>query len=208
MKIAYIVSGLEMSMTFVANEMESHENNGWEVLPLISQKRPHFKNLSPLMLKWNEGSIFRPSLIDFLLGCIKISIKFPARTINMLLWLLALSFASFTEFLKALYELFPAFYYAAICHEKKIEWIHVHFASRSLSLGNMIAILLDRPLSCTVHAFDIFMRSSSSLKYRFSKCMAVIPISKYNTKYLAEKCGNDVAIKCHMIHCCCGKAGA
>jgi hypothetical protein len=49
MEIAYIVSGLEMSMTVVVNEMESHEKNGWTVLPLISCKTNTY--LSPKISK-------------------------------------------------------------------------------------------------------------------------------------------------------------
>jgi hypothetical protein len=54
MKIAYIVSSLKVSMTFVVNELEAHEKAGWQVLPLVSCKPSTFDNLSALLVKWNN----------------------------------------------------------------------------------------------------------------------------------------------------------
>ncbi len=62
MKIAYVVSSLKISMTFVINELEAHEQAGWKVLPLASCKPHSFENLSEVMVKWNEQAVYRPNV--------------------------------------------------------------------------------------------------------------------------------------------------
>ncbi len=62
MKAAYIVSSLKISMTFVVNELESHEKAGWQVLPLVSCKPGTLENLSEVMVKWNKLSVHRPGI--------------------------------------------------------------------------------------------------------------------------------------------------
>jgi len=63
MKIAYVVSSLKVSMTFVVNELEAHEKAGWQVLPLVSCKPGPFENLSEVMDKWNKRAVFRPNVL-------------------------------------------------------------------------------------------------------------------------------------------------
>jgi len=201
MRIAYVVSGLTTSMTFVVNEMQAHEDAGWKILPLISCRKYKFENLSPLMLKWNQKSLFRASQLLMFLCFLKTLIASPIKTAKVFCWLCGLLLVSVTEFMKAAYEFLPAFYYSQICNAKNIEHLHVHFASRSLSLGIMISILTEKPVSCTVHAFDIFTRLATSLRYRLRKCKFVATISQYNMDYLRENCGDDVAGLCHIVHC-------
>ena len=63
MKIAYVVSSLKISMTFVVSELEAHEKAGWQVLPLVSCKPYPLENLSEVMLKWNKRAIHRPDIV-------------------------------------------------------------------------------------------------------------------------------------------------
>lgn len=201
MRVTYIVSGLTTSLTFVVNEMESHEKAGWTILPIVSCKPYPFQNLSKVMLKWNKKAVFRPGLLKqliFLIGCV---ISHPFRFLKVLQWLFILLINSPTEFVKALLEFSVLGYYARQCQERNIEHIHVHFASRSLSLGLMLGILLDIPVSCTAHAFDIFMRSGKSLRYRMKQCKFISTISQYNIQYLRKKCGDEIADLCEIVHC-------
>ena len=201
MKVAYIVSGLPMSLTFVVNEMESHEKAGWDILPIVSCKRYSFERFSRLTTKWNQKALFRPApaiqLLYLLLGVI----SHPLRYLRVAGWLMALLFHSPSEFAKALLEFSVLGYYAAHCRRQGAEHLHVHFASRSLSLGLMLGIVLGLPVSCTVHAFDIYMRSRGSLRYRLRQCRFISAISQYNIEYLRGKCGDPVADLCEIVHC-------
>lgn len=201
MKIAYVVSSLKVSMTFVANELESHEKAGWQVLPLVSCKPGTFENLSELMVKWNKRAVFRPNVFIQLSVTLREIITHPLRFARVCFWLVTLLVHSPSEFVKALYELTISCYFAGHCQRFGAEHIHVHFASRSLSLGLMIGMLTDLPVSCTVHAFDIFTRSPGSLQTRLSKCKFIAAISQFNIEYLYKTCGKSIADLCYVVHC-------
>jgi len=163
MKIAYVVSSLKVSMTFVVNELEAHEKAGWQALPLVSCKPGPLENLSEVMVKWNKQAVFRPNLFVQLGVTLREIISHPLRFTRICFWLVTLLVHSPLEFAKALYELTISCYFAGHCRRFSAEHIHVHFASRSLSLGLMMGMLTDLPVSCTVHAFDIFTRSPGTI---------------------------------------------
>jgi len=199
MKIAYVVSG--MKMTFVINEMAAHQQAGWEVLPLASCKRERFENLSEVMIKWCKRAVYRPNAFVQMRMTLRETVTRPLRFWRVCFWVVTLFFHSPVEFVKAVYELTTACHFAFHCRRFGVEHIHVHFASRSLSLGLMIGMLTDLPVSCTVHAFDIFTRSAGSLRPRLAKCKFIAAISRFNVEHIGKICGNSVADLCHIVHC-------
>ncbi|NQT04014.1 MAG: glycosyltransferase [Planctomycetes bacterium] len=201
MKAAYIVSSLKISMTFVVNELEAHEKAGWQVLPLVSCKPGPLENLSEVMVKWNKRAVHRPGIFAQMGATLREIITHPIRFAKVLFWLVTLFVHSPLEFAKALYELTACCCFADKCRRFGAEHIHVHFASRSLSLGLMMGMLTDLPVSCTVHAFDIFTRSAGSLKTRLAKCKFIASVSKFNVEYLRNTCGSSVADLCRVVHC-------
>ncbi|MFB0554132.1 MAG: glycosyltransferase [Phycisphaerae bacterium] len=201
MKIAYVVSSLKISMTFVVNELEAHEQAGWQTLPLVSCKPSPLENLSEVLVRWNKRAVFRPNVFIQLGVTLREIITHPLRFAKVCFWLVTLLIHSPTEFVKALYELTISCYFAGHCRRFSAEHIHVHFASRSLSLGLMIGMLTGLPVSCTVHAFDIFTRSPGSLQMRLAKCKFIAAISQFNVEYIRNTCGNSVANLCNVVHC-------
>ncbi len=199
MKLAYVVSG--MKMTFVINEIEAHQQAGWQVLPLASCKRERFENMSEVMIKWFKQAIYRHNILIQIWAILREIVTHPFRFLRLCLWLTSLLVHSPAEFSKAVYELTTACDFASHCRQFSVEHIHVHFASRSLSLGLMLGILTDLPVSCTVHAFDIFTRSAGSLRARLAKCKFIAAISQFNVEYLNKTCGKSVADLCHVVHC-------
>jgi len=199
MKIAYVVSG--MKMTFVINEMAAHEQAGWEVLPLASCKRERFQNMSEVMIQWCKQAVYRPNVLVQIWMTLREMVVHPLRFWRACFWLATLLIHSPVEFAKAIYELTAACHFAFHCRRFGIEHIHVHFASRSLNLGLMLGMLTDLPVSCTVHAFDIFIRSARSLRPRLAKCKFIAAISQFNVEHLRNVCGKYVADLCHVVHC-------
>ncbi|UCE99389.1 MAG: glycosyltransferase [Planctomycetota bacterium] len=200
MKIAYIGS---MCDTFVINELQAHEEAGWQVLPLASSKPCPIEILSEVMDKWGKRAVYR-SDVGFLVLVgltLREMITQPLQFSRLCLWFISLFFHSPVEFAKALYELPTACYYISHCRRFGVRHIHVHFASRSLSLGLILAILASLPVSCTVHAFDIFTRSPRSLRYRLNQCKFIAAVSRFNIEYLEKTCGKSVADLCHLVHC-------
>jgi len=199
MKIAYVVSG--MKLPFVINEMQAHEQAGWQVLPLASCRLEKFENWSEVMIKWCKRAIYRPNIFVQVGVTLREMFAHPIRLLRVCFWLATLLIHSPIEFAKAVYELTAACHFAFYCRRFGVEHIHVHFASRSLSLGLMLGMLIDLPVSCTVHAFDIFTRSAGSLRLRLAKCKFIAAISQFNIEYLSRICGNSVADLCHVVHC-------
>ncbi len=201
MKIAYVVSSLKVSMTFVVNELDAHEQAGWQTLPLVSCKPGPSENLSEVLVRWNKRAVFRPNIFVQLGASLREIITHPLRFAKVCFWLVTLLVHSPLEFAKAVYELTISCYFAGYCRRFSAEHIHVHFASRSLSLGLMTGMLTGLPVSCTAHAFDIFTRSPGSLQMRLAKCKFIAAVSQFNIEYLRNTCGKFVADLCHVVHC-------
>lgn len=199
MKTAYIVSGL--NQTFVINEIEAHEQAGWSILPLASCRRHNTDEFSGLMASWVEKAVFRPGCFILASSLVFQTLRHPIMMLQIAAWFPALAFHSISEFAKAVYELPAACYFARHCSRSGVRHIHVHFASRSLNLGIMTGMLIKAPVSCTVHAFDIFTRKPGSLTARLSKCVFIAAISEYNIRYLSETCGDRIANLCRVVHC-------
>jgi glycosyltransferase involved in cell wall biosynthesis len=125
----------------------------------------------------------------------------PLRFWRVCFWVVTLLFRSPVEFVKAVYEFTKVCDFVFHCRRFGVEHIHVHFASRSLSLGLMLGMLADLPVSCTVHAFDIFTKSAVSLRHRLAKCKFIAAISQFNVEYLRNTCGKSISDLCHVVHC-------
>ncbi len=199
MKIAYVVSG--MKMPFVINEIDAHQQAGWQVLPLAGCKREQFEDWSEVMIKWCRRTIYRSNIFVQIWMTLREMFTHPLRFWKVCFWVVTLLTHSPLEFVKAVYELTTVCDFAFRCRRFGVEHIHVHFASRSLSLGIMLGVLTDLPVSCTVHAFDIFTRSTNSLRPRLAECKFIAAISQYNIEYLRNTCGQSIADLCHVIHC-------
>jgi glycosyltransferase involved in cell wall biosynthesis len=157
--------------------------------------------LSALLVKWNKRAVFRPNIFVQATVILREMFTHPLRFAKVCFLLFTLLVHSPLEFAKALYELTISCYFAGHCRRFSAEHIHVHFASRSLSLGLMTGMLTDLPISCTVHAFDIFTRSPGSLQTRLAKCKFIAAVSQFNVDYLRNTCGNSVADLCRVVHC-------
>jgi len=199
MRVAYVTSGL--NLTFVINEIEAHQQAGWHILPLASCRPSHTGNFSSLMAQWIERGVHRPSCLTQTGHILREVVAHPFRFFRVCCWLAYLAICNLSEYAKALYELPAACYFAHRCRQFDAQHIHVHFASRSLSLGLMLGILTNLPVSCTVHAFDIFTRNLGSLRPRLAKCKFIAAVSKFNIEYLSNTCGKSVADLCHVVHC-------
>lgn len=199
MKIAYVVSG--MKLPFVVNEIEAHEQAGWQVLPLASCRPERFQDWSKVMIKWCWRAVYRPNALVQIAVTLREAFAHPLRFMRVCLWLFGMLLHSPAEFAKGIYEMTAACYFASYCRRFDARHIHVHFASRSLSLGLMLGILTDRPVSCTVHAFDIFTRPPASLRARLIKCKFIAAISRFNVEYLGKTCGKRIADLCRVVHC-------
>jgi len=199
MKIAYVVSGMKLS--FVVNEMEAHEQAGWEILPLASCRPESSEGHAEVTVKWCKRAVYRSNAFAQIWTTLQGMVTHPLRFLQACLWTLGLLIRSPSEFAKAVYELTTSCDFSFRCKRFGVKHIHVHLASRSLSLGLILGILTGLPVSCTVHAFDIFTRSPGSLRTRLAKCKFIAAVSRFNVEHLNRICGKAVADLCHIVHC-------
>jgi colanic acid/amylovoran biosynthesis glycosyltransferase len=195
-RVAYVVSGFPVS--WIVSEVESHRQAGWEILPLSSSSPIAPGRLGKLELQWRDRTIYRPGLLAMLISSLTELARHPLASLGVLVFLAKLLIQSRREFAKALYELPVAAYFAGHCRRVGIQHIHVHFASRSLSLGIMLQILTGTGLSCTVHAFDIFTRTAKDHRIRLERCQTIVAISQYNIEYLRALCGRAIQNLCRL----------
>jgi len=202
MRIAYLSTRFPTySHTFVLNEIEAHFQAGVDVLPLSCDRVPAGEHLSKLSLQWRERTIGPRSITGAISAVMRETIFHPSEMLKNIAWIASLLFIDPIEFVMACKELFSAACLAPACRVHRSQWIHVHFASRSLDTGIMLSRLVGIPVSCTAHAFELFLRSGRNLRYRLKNCVFVATVSNYNIEYIRNKCGQETADRCHLVHC-------
>ncbi len=199
MRVAYVVSG--MRLTFVVSEAEAHRQAGWTVVPFASCAPESVHGRAALVAAWIARTTYRERPAVLAIAVAREARRNPRRFARAVAFTASLLPRSPSEFAKTLYELPAACQFAPAVRADEIAHLHAHFASRSLGLGLLLGMLTDLPVSCTVHAFDLFTRSPGSLTPRLSRCAFIAAISEYNIRYLREKCGDAVADLCTVVHC-------
>jgi len=202
MNIAYLTTQFpHYSQTFVLNEVEAHHQAGVEILPLSCDRAPEKAPVSEVARAWQRRTVCPGRPTSRLWSLCRETIRSPRRVLKNVVWLGGLSLIDPLEALKGLRELFTAVSLAPACRAQGTQLIHVHFASRCLTAGIMLGRLLGVPVTCTVHAFDLWLRSGRNLRYRLKHCRFIAAISQYNVDYLRRRCGAEIADLCHVVHC-------
>lgn len=78
--------------------------------------------------------------------------------------------------------------------------LHAHFATDAASAAMVAAELLGVPWSFTIHARELYLRTSGL----WAKCQAadaVVTVCDYNVEQLREACDGQLPVQLHVIHC-------
>lgn len=201
MKIAYLATQFpHHTQTFVLNEVEAHHRHGVDILPLSCCRVPDDGPVSALGRAWGRQTVRPRGRLSSLVALAHELIGHPTRMFHVVLWLAGLTFIDVKESLIGGLALFTAASLAPACRARSVQLIHVHFASRSLTTGVILGRLVGIPVSCTVHAFEIWGRGGRNLRYRLKECAFVAAESQYHIDYLRNKCGNETARLCQVVH--------
>ena len=80
--------------------------------------------------------------------------------------------------------------FSSIMVKKSIDHIHCHFGDNKLFVGYYCKKILNKPLTVTVHAHELYTPTNPQfLKKALLVCQKVISISNYNKKILIENLG-------------------
>ena len=74
-----------------------------------------------------------------------------------------------------------------VIKERKIEHLHLHFATDAVELACILHQLSGIPYTFTTHAFDIFVSPSVNIKKWAGDAKKVVTISEFNKKYMNEQ---------------------
>ncbi len=205
MKILYVLDIFPaVSETFIVNEIVELERHG-AVINILSRRKekgiPHglYGALKGTATYLPDGHNLKPVSLFF--AHIMIFLRHPINYIKTFF------FALSRRNKGGLFWFFKiACYYARVAGKYRFSHIHSHFASVSSCYAMLMAMLLGKPFTFTVHGiYDLFIAPPEDMYDRAMKAKKVITISEYNKNYMVEKfkipadkievvrCGVDVA---------------
>jgi colanic acid/amylovoran biosynthesis glycosyltransferase len=201
MKIAYIMSRFPLlSETFILREMMEVEKCGHEIAlyPIMCQDQPVVHEDAK---KWAAKARCLPFFSGpILIENIRTFIKNPLKYLHIIIRIIWGNRSSLDFMIKGLY-LFPkAVYTAKQLRLENVEHIHAHYATHPALKAWIIHKLTGIPYSVTIHSHDIY-DCHAMLGPKLKDAGFLVPISKYNVKYLENLLGQWVREKCNVIRC-------
>ena len=201
-KIAYIMSRFpHLPETFIMREMTEIAARGEEVLlyPLIFQHDPI---VHPEAAAWIPKAHAEPYLSGRILASnLAIFLRKPLTYLRLVFQIILENLAN-PNFLFRGLLLFPKIvHFARQMRAEGVDRIHAHYASHPALAAWVIHELTGLPYSVTVHAHDIYARTSM-LKTKMRGAESIIAISEFNREFLITVAGDEsMRPKIRVIHC-------
>jgi glycosyltransferase involved in cell wall biosynthesis len=186
--------------TFILREMSSLEHHGWRVAlyPLLLQQQPVVHAAArPWLARAQRLPMVSPQVLAANGRAGLRNLRRYSRLWQQVVWGHC---SSRYDLLRAL-VLFPKAVYAArLMQQAGVRHIHAHYATYPALVAWIIHCLTGLSYSVTVHAHDIFVRTTM-LTPKLRAAAFIVAISAYNREYLAKLLGAWVRPKTHVIHC-------
>lgn len=200
-RIAYIMSRFpKLTETFVFKEIIAMEKHGFdvEIYPLRKERakvthpeaealvqRAHFYTLFSFAVIWANLSWM---------------VLHPLAYASIWWTCLRASIGSTRYFFGSIGTIPLAALFAQQMKSQGVQHVHCHFVSHPAVAGLTIRKLVGIPFSYTAHGSDLH-REHRLLREKTAACKFAVTISDYNREWIAEKCGETVRKKVHVIHC-------
>jgi colanic acid/amylovoran biosynthesis glycosyltransferase len=202
LKIAYIMSRFpHLPETFIMREMTEMAVNGQDVLlyPLIFQNDPV---IHPEAAVWIPKAHIEPYLSSRIIASnFHVFLKQPLTYTRLVLRIIGENLGN-PNFLVRGLLLFPKIvHFAREMQAEGVDRVHAHYASHPAMAAWVIHELTGIPYSVTVHAHDIYARTSM-LRTKIREAEFIVAISEFNREFLACVLGDDtIREKTRIIHC-------
>jgi glycosyltransferase involved in cell wall biosynthesis len=200
-KIAYIMSRFpHLPETFILREINELARQGWQIAlyPLLVQQETVVHAEAEAWLQDVRQIPFMSR--EVLAGNGRLLRQQPAHT-TRLWWQTLVENMPDPHMLARALALFPKAAQAAVQMQAEgVRHIHAHYATHPAFFAWLIHQLTGISYSITVHAHDIFVRTTM-LATKLRSAQFVVAISDYNREYLARIVGSWVREKTHVSHC-------
>lgn len=202
LKIAYIMSRFpHLPETFIMREMTEMAATGHEIFlyPLIFQSDPV---VHPEAAAWIPKAHAEPYFSGRIAASnLRVFLKHPLTYTRLVLQIIAENLTNPNFLLRGLL-LFPKIvHFARQMQAEGVDRIHAHYASHPALAAWVIHELTGIPYSVTIHAHDIYARTSM-LKTKMRGAEFIVAISEFNREFLVSVTGDDsLRTKTHVIHC-------
>jgi glycosyltransferase involved in cell wall biosynthesis len=201
-RIAYVVVMFPCySETFVLREIRELVRRGAEIAILslrgFSEKIID-EDARPLLAR----TIYSPFLFSraLLRANLAFLLRSPRRYLGAAAFLAARLWRSPVEFAKTA-ALFPkAALFARLLSDRGVAHIHAHFANYPATAALVISRLSGIPFTFTAHAHDIF-QGQLLLAAKVAAAERVFAISRFNRRFILERCGEGAGDKVEVLHC-------
>jgi colanic acid/amylovoran biosynthesis glycosyltransferase len=200
-KSAYIMSRFpHLPETFILREMTELVKTGRDIAlyPLIFQSDPV---VHPEAEAWIRQAHILPYFSwQILKANLQMFMKQPGNYVRVVFQIIRENLSNPNFLLRGLL-LYPKIVtFASQMQSEGIGHVHAHYASHPALAAWVIHRLTGIPYSFTVHAHDIYARTSM-LATKLHPAAFIIAISEFNRQYIASLAGDWVSSKTHVIHC-------
>jgi len=202
LKIAYIMSRFpHLPETFIMREMTEMAASGQDILlyPLIFQNDPV---VHPEAAVWIPKAHIEPYLSGRIIASnIRFFLKKPLTYSRLVLRIIGENLTN-PNFLVRGLLLFPKIvHFARQMQTEGVDRVHAHYASHPALAAWVIYELTGIPYSVTVHAHDIYARTSM-LRTKMRGADFIVAISEFNREFLTCVLGDEsIREKTRIIHC-------
>ncbi len=202
LKIAYIMSRFpHLPETFIMREMTEIAARGEDVLlyPLIFQHDPV---VHPEAAAWIPKAHAEPYLSGRILASnLAVFLQKPLTYLRLIFQIIGENLTNLNFLVRGLL-LFPKIvHFARQMQAEGVDRIHAHYASHPALAAWVIHELTGLPYSVTVHAHDIYARTSM-LKTKTRGAEFIVAISEFNREFLISVAGDEsLRSKIRVIHC-------
>ncbi|MBN1266401.1 MAG: glycosyltransferase family 4 protein [Anaerolineales bacterium] len=200
-KVAYVMSRFpHLPETFILREMSEIEDLGWEVCvyPLIHQKQHVVHPEAQRFLAKVRYSAFLS--IRTMAANISQCFRDPFRYLRIFTVMVRGNLSSL-KFLHRSLVIFPkAVQMGRKMQAEGVDCIHAHYATHPALAAWIINRFFSIPFIVTVHAHDIFVERAM-LYEKLWQAAHIITISDFNRKFLRDRIGEWVEVKCTTNHC-------
>ena len=187
MRIAYIVSRFpKLSETFVYREIAELRRQGAEVL-CFSIHRPEAEPLPPAAQTFREETtyLWPPPPVRFVFGILYFAVTAFTRFGGTLNWYWRCAPRRGNAKKRFLLHFFEGVYFAHLCKQRRVDYIHAHFANGPSSVAMAASELSGIPFGFTCHAQDIYA-DPLLLEHKIDRAQIALTISEFNRQYIRE----------------------